>query len=36
MHTIIRAIEVILAVIFLVIIGFMLIGGSFTDIDDYD
>lgn len=31
MHTIIRAIEVILAVIFLVIIGFMLIGGSFTD-----
>lgn len=31
MHTIVRAIEVILAVIFLVIIGFMLIGGSFTD-----
>ena len=31
MHTIVRAIEVILAVIFLVIIGFMLIGGSFAD-----
>ena len=31
MHTIVRAIEVILAVIFLVIIGFMFIGGSFTD-----
>lgn len=31
MHTIVRAIDVILAVIFLVIIGFMFIGGSFTD-----